>query len=256
MKNFQKLFSLVLLSLFSLSTLNSTTFSQTNSLPTGLDKDSTFEEIVDWLNKNSFPKAIIGIESDGNYNYESNDIPNNATTYFEEAVFASGFKLDNSGTCKRLDLTNDNIRLLSFGTKYPDHSEGSLQDFRKVKNDQKFFSGELRIPLENLSYKGGKKTRKLKSKNKTLIWYSSYSYESDFAGFFKGIGLIFNKDKTIKMIKDQMENGMQVRIRESGINNNSESLYASRLYFRFEDKTASENFDSAFRQLIKICSNK
>lgn len=256
MKNFKKLFSLVLLSLFSLSALNSTAFSQINSLPAGLDKDSTFEEIVDWLNKNSFPKAIVEIESNGNYNYESNDVPNNGTTYFEEAVFASGFKLNKGGTCKKLDLTNDHIRLLNFGTKYPDPSEGSLKNFRKENNDQKVFSGELRIPLKNLSYKGGKKTRKLKSKDKTLIWYSSYSYGADFGGFFKVIDLIFDKDKAIEMIKDQMENGMQVRIRESGINNNSESLYASRLYFRFEDKTASENFDSAFRQLIKICSDK
>ncbi len=256
MKNFQKLFSLVLLFLFSLATLNSTAFSQTNSLPAGLNKDSTFEEIVDWLNKNSFPKATVGMESDGNSNYGSDDIPNNATTYFEEAVFASGFKLDNGGTCKRLDLTNDYIRLLSFGTKYPDPSEGSLQDFRKINNDQKVFSGELRIPLERLSYKSGNKPKQLKSKDKASVWYSTYSYKSDFGGIFKGIGLIFNRDKAIDIIKDHFENGMQVRVKGADAAGDDESFYGSRLSFRFEDKAANENFDSAFRQLIKICSDK
>ena len=62
MKNFQKFISIILLTLFSFSTLSFTVFSQTKSLPNGLDKDSTFEEIVDWLNKNSFPKATVGME--------------------------------------------------------------------------------------------------------------------------------------------------------------------------------------------------
>ena len=139
--------------------------------------------------------------------------------------------------------------------KYPDPSDGSLSDFRKTDNNQKVFSGELRIPLERLSYKSGKKLRQLKSKDKASLWYSTYFYKSDFGGIFKGISLIFNKDKAIETIKDHLENGMQVRVKGPDTDGDDESFYGSRLSFRFEDKTASQEFDSAFRQLIKVCSD-
>ncbi len=252
MKKNQKLVSLISLTLVAFFTLSSVASAQTKSLPKGLDENSTFAEIVDWLNKNSFPKARIGMESDGNYNYESNDIPTNGTTYFEEAVFASGFRFNNGGTCQRLDLVNDNIRLIYFGTKYPDPSDGSLGDFRKTNNDQKVFSGELRIPLTELSYKDGKKTKKEKT-----FWYSKYAYKNNgFGEYFRTIGLIFDKDKMIEKIKAHQENGMQIRVNGSGTNGRDEAFYGSRIFFKFEDKTASEDFDSAFRRLIKVCGDK
>ncbi len=251
MKSFQKLLRVILTALCSFTILCSVAFSQTKTLPKGLNANSTFEEIVEWLNTNSFPKATIGMESGGNYSSDSEDIPNNSTTYFEEAYFASGFRSDTGGTCQRLDLTNDSMNLIYFATKYPDPSEGSLADFRKVKDDQKNFAGEIRIPLEELSYKDGKNTKKGKA-----FWHSKYRLKTGFGGFFKTAGLIFNRDKAIETIKEQQENGMQFRVRGTGTNGRDEAFYGSSLIFRFEDKAASENFDSAFRQLIKVCSKK
>lgn len=109
---------------------------------------SSLKEILNWLDTTSFPHACIGLESNA-AGLEPGETPTTATRYYEWAIFSKGFKLAKIDGCK-ITLRNNNVELIRFETKYPNPAEGSLDEFRKIQNNQSQFTGEFSVPLQKL----------------------------------------------------------------------------------------------------------
>lgn len=100
-------------------------------LPPPLSQRSSVSEIVEWLDKNSFGRARIGVK-DSYYPFRTGD--NRKYSGFD-FIFASGFKLVNADGCN-LTLRNDEARMIN--------RDGTPQ------------SVELFLPLARMSDRKGK----------------------------------------------------------------------------------------------------
>lgn len=145
-----KQYKLVTNTLFAIAmslSLNSLAFAQKISLPSDLTEKSSLEEILNWLDKTSLPQAHIGLEANIQ-EPKTDEIITTATRYYELAFFSKGFRLAKIDKC-RLTLRNDNVKLIGFSTKYPNPAEGSLDELRKIQNNQSQFTGEFLSRCKN-----------------------------------------------------------------------------------------------------------
>jgi hypothetical protein len=244
MKRFQLLFCALFL--FALTfTLNSAAFAQNKSLPAELSEKSSLAEILAWLDKTSFPYARIGM----NINVmEPNEdsIRTDVDRYSEWAFFAQGFKLVKSNGCK-ITLRNDDVKLISFATKYPNPAKGSFANFRKTANNQAKHSSDLLISLDKLSDKKGKApfqhTKKTDEANLLGTWRTEFKLKNKF------FLLPPSKEKMQSLM-----NELKIEINGSRQDGQNESMIGDTLTFTFDDKEMSEKFNAAFRLAIKQCS--
>lgn len=218
---------------------------QTKHLPGGLTADSSVEEILRWLDSTSLPLARIGLESTST-GPEPGEIPTNATTYHEWAIFGAGFRLKEIDRCKATFVVDD-VRLVSFSTKYPDPKKGSLLKFRALGSGGGKSPGELSVGLNRLkSNKSPFRHTKKPEKEQTLgIWRTEFILKSDF--FFL---------PTASKIKSLMENSPTMRVVGTGTDGSDEYMGGSELTFTFGDKDMSEQFFSAFSRAIELCKGK
>lgn len=244
MKTYKSLANALFLVVFSFS-LNSIIFAQKTALPLGLNEKSSLEEILNWLDKSSLPEARIGLEANAS-EPEANEIPTTASRYYESAIFSKGFKLAKIDGCK-MALRNDNVELIDFSTKYPNPSQGSLDDFRKIQNNQSQFTGEFSIPLQKLKANKApfRHTKKAGQAVSLGTWRTEFKRKSEFF-------LIPSKAK----MKSLMENLMEIEIIGVGQNGRNDSMDGDEITFTFDDKQASENFYAALSQAITICKDK
>lgn len=240
MKTFQSLFCALFLGVLSCAA-----FAQSRSLPAGLTEKSSLEEIINWLDKTSFAEARIGLISDAP-GLSADEIPTSVTRYAEDATFAKGFKLVKSEGC-RLVLRNEDIKLLEFGTKYPDSRLGSLANFRKAGSATSF-SGDLVISLDLLSKKGKvpfQHTKKTERADVFGLW------RTEFKGSDKISITKFNKwrvpNQEVKILKD-----FELKIKASRAGDD-ESMDGDKLTFTFDDKETSEKFFAVFSRAVDLC---
>lgn len=241
MKTFQLLICTLLLVALSLA-LNSAALAQKNSLPTELTEKSSLADVLNWLDKTSFDQARIGLEANAS-GVEPDETPTTAARYYEWAFFSKGFKLAGIDGC-RLTLRNENVKLIKFETKYPDPAKGSLDNFRKIQNNQTQFTGEFTIPLQKLKANKApfRYTEKSEAADLLGIWRTEFKWKPDFF-------LIPSKKK----LKSLLENQMKIKITGAGQDARNDSMTGDEITFTFDDKRMSESFYTAFSRAILLC---
>lgn len=216
-------------------------FAQNDSLPAELTEKSSLADVINWLDKMNFAQARVGLNA-GAPQVETGEVITSVTRYSEWAVFAPGFKLAKIEGC-RLILRNDDVKLLSFATKYPNSAEGSLDEFRKTGNGQSKYAGEFFIPLNKLkAAKAAYRPDKAKSPE---AWQTEFKFNS---------GRLFFP--TRKNMEKMLENQMKIEIIGAGEGGGNDSMTGGTLTFSFDDKQQSENFYAAFSRAITLCKDK
>ena len=206
--------------------LSSQTLAQNKpKLPSPLNASSSVSEIVDWLDKNSFSHTRIGLEFD------------DPEGLYGALDFSSGFRLVEADGC-RLTLRNDEIKILSGGTKSYDSNQMSLANFvfgeRRKLTPQ---SAILFIPLDKMRYGGGKEPYQYTKNAEKAKLFGTWRTEFKEKGFFRRF--VFQMEITA--------------VEDPGLKG---KLKAATLTFAFDDKEESERFNSALRQAIRLCTRK
>lgn len=225
--------------------LRSDTLAEDQPAPPQVQQFSSVAEIVESLNKTSFPKARIALNFEGAEKYldrrdKMEEMVINGSRLSEELIFSSGFTVDSLDGC-RLTLKNDDVKILSWTTKSYDRNLMSLAKFvlRPKKGQKKLTpqTGVLLIPLDKLSYKKGKPPHRYTKYSFEEKRFGTWRVDFEWSGFFKTsvvemqITAAEGKDLTGKMT-------------------------AQKLNFFFDDEKESDDFNVAFRQAIKLCSEK
>lgn len=225
--------------------LDSPAFAQTNNLPVELTEKSSLEEILNWLDKTGFAQARIGLEANAS-GTEPDEILTAHTSYYEQAFFSKGFKLAKIDGCK-ITLKNDDIKLISFETKYPNPAEGSLDKFRKIQSNQSQFAGEFFIPLQKLKANKApyRHTKKAEQADLLGTWRTEFKRKFEF--------FLIPSEKKLKLL---LENQMKIEIIGIGQDGRKDSMDGDEITFTFDDKQASENFYAAFNRAITLCKDK
>ena len=216
--------------------LSSQTLAQNKpKLPPALNASSSATEIVDWLDKNSFSHARIGLESDGP---NLNPFDSMEYTISEGLVFSSGFRLVKVDGC-HLTLRNDEVKVLSGWTNRTTSNEMSLANFvwggKKGEKKLTPHSAELFIPLDKMR-SGRKPYQYTKNPEQAKVlgtWRTKFKEKAFFLRF------VFQMEVTAA--EDSETKG---------------KMKAETLTFTFDDKEESETFNSAFRQAIRLCTRK
>ncbi len=226
------------------SILSSQTLAQTApKLPSQLNKGSTLSEVVDWLDKNSFSHARIGLESDGPESYTDSSDPMNSINLSlgqlsEALFFSSGFRLVKTDGCG-LTLRNDEVKILRWSTKSYDSNQMSFANFvfggKKGEKKLTAQSAVLFIPLNKMreSKKPYQYTKKAEEAKLLGTWRTKFKEKAFFLRFVFQMEITAAEDPELKG-----------------------KMRAETLTFTFDDKDESERFDAAFRQAIKLCSAK
>lgn len=206
-------------------------------------KQLSVAEIVESLNKTSFPKARIGLKYEGpedhlNGSDSMESMALNVSRLSEDLVFSSGFTVESFNGC-RLTLKNDDVKILNWGTSSYDRNRMSFAKFvlEPKKGEKKLTpqTGVLTIPLDKLSYKKGKPPHRYTKLEVVERRLGMWRVDFQWSGFFKlsivemEITAAEGKDLTGKMT-------------------------AQKLNFFFDDKKEGDDFNVAFRQAIKLCS--
>jgi hypothetical protein len=216
--------------------LSSQTLAQNKpKLPSPLNASSSVSEIVNWLDKNSFSHARIGLESDGP---NLDPMESMMFTISEGLVFSSGFKLVKVDGC-RLTLRNDEVKVLSGWTNRTDSNEMSLANFvwGGKKGEKKLTpqSAVLFIPLDKMRY-GKKPYQHTKNPEQAKLlgtWRTKFKEK----GFLKRF--VFQMEITA--------------VEDPGLKG---KMKAATLTFTFDDKEESQRFNAALRQAIGLCARK
>lgn len=201
------------------------------SLPPGLSQSSSLTEVLDWLNKNSFPLARVGLEReriDSSASFGDPDPP----TVHESAVLSQGFRLASVEGC-RLRLRNDDAKILSYGTSANDFNSGSLSLFRQRKPDQTPDPADLYIWLHRLRPEGDAPYLHTKNQEK---------------------GRAYGRWRTkFKAKRTRSSDIVVLEVPESQPGEVKDYMYSGKVSFTFDDLVSSEQFYRAFSRAIRLC---
>ena len=205
---------------------------------------SSVTEIIDDLNKTSFPHARVGLAWDGGESYrDSSDSMQSMNLMLsrrsESAFFAAGFTVERLDGC-RLKLKNEQLKILSWYTEAPAKHFMSLSKFvvegRKGEKILTPQSGVLIIPLDKVKYKDKSKPRFVKHEATAKL---IGAWQTDFkeSGFFK-------------------RSPFEMHVTAAEGPTLMSTMTAQTVIFAFDDKKESENFLVALRQAAQLCSGK
>jgi len=232
-----KLWSTGLLVIISMSFLSLDVRAQEKVLlPPALNESSSLSEILEWLDKNAFPHARVGLRT----RTSSSGAPRSfglarKSVSGGERIFSEGFHVTLVDGCQVL-LTNEQVTIVD--ARNPD--SGSFYRFITKKNGQRELTPQLAtvfVSLNRMSDKRGKSPHLLSNDRKygkSGGWWQA-NYEQH--GFFNK--RIFDAELTPAEPPQTKELG-----------------HFDYLTFTFESRDLAEQFDAAFRHAIKICSNK
>ena len=174
--------------------LSSETLAQSQStLPPQAKQDSSVSEIVGRLDKTSLSHARISLKFEGvGQSLDGGDLMQlrgpSLSRLSEDLFFSSGFRLVSVDGC-RLTLKNDQVKILSWGTSSNDRHLMSFANFlfEGKKGEKKLTprSAVLFIPLDKLSYKGGRKPYRYTKNPDTGKLLGTWRTEFKEKGFFR-----------------------------------------------------------------------
>ncbi len=223
--------------------LQTDTLAQSQPAPPQVQQLSSVEEIVESLNKTSFPKARIGLNFEGPENHldgsdSMESMALNVSRLSEELIFSSGFTVDSLNGC-RLTLKNDDVKILNWATSSYDRNRMSFAKFvlEPKKGEKKLTpqTGVLLIPLDKLSYRKGKPPHRYTKYSVVEKRLGTWRVDFQWSGFFK-----------MSVVE------MQITAAEG--KDLTGKMTAQKLNFFFDDKKEGDDFNVAFRQAIKLCS--
>jgi hypothetical protein len=204
-------------------------------LPPALNESSSLAETLEWLNKNAFPHARVGLKFRSRKGPKSRFGVPQVYHAGGERIFSEGFHVTLVNSCQVL-LTNEQVTIVD--ARNPE--SGGFYRFITQKNGQRELTPQLAtvfLSLDRMSDKRGKRPHLLTKDHKhgkSGGWWQA-SYEQH--GFFN------------KMIFDaELTPAEQPQTKELG--------HFDYLSFTFESRELAEQFDAAFRRAIKICANK
>jgi hypothetical protein len=191
--------------------------------PSNLPQRSSVVEIMDWLDKNIWPKARIGVRTSSLPRIDSDSFVLQQDEEPAHSLFyAQGFKLIKVDGCN-VTLRNDDTRLIA-------HSRFIIDN-----TPQQRYRAELYVPLDRLSVtKGRAPYRHTKDPQKSVLlgaWRTEFKSNQSREEGILTLFLAGHTEKTV--IWD-----------------------AETLTFTFDTKEESEQFDAAFRQAIRLCRKK
>ena len=196
-----------------------------------LNQSSSIEESLAWLDKTSFANARVGFDLGSPNSEESNRGPYGDGTPSAKVVFSQGFRLARLDGC-HLTLRNEAVSVFDFPGKGHKSNVASLLENRKGDT-----SGQLFMWLERLSYTKGRAPYRHTTNpdNAKLLgtWRTKFTYRGFFA-----------RDVFSMSISDPEHGRM------------SEVIKAGTMHFTFDDRVMSEQFNTAFRQAIRLCQGK
>jgi hypothetical protein len=207
----------------SISFLASETLAQKNlQLPPELSQSSSLSEILNWLDKNGFGAARVGLKSSD-----------------DSAVFSQRFRLIKTDGCY-LTLRNEDIKLLRFSTAaYPEEYQ-SLEVFRsKPDDDPTPYPAELYINLNRINPVRGK---------------GPHIHTKDPAKI-KLFGL-WRTEFMEKRGRSRIQDNLLLVVFDSPPEVGRDDMRGNSITFTFDSKDTSEKFNAAFRQAIKLCNTK
>jgi len=183
------------------------------------------KEIIDELNKDAFKNAIIGVVSKGT----ESDVEIFATPY-QKIYISKGFALEHNKDCS-LTLRNDKGLIVdSFLEDNPNY-ESTHSFFYTAQIQKSPLSFELIIPLNELSYKKGRKSYRLTTKPEKAAIYGTWR------------------------VKLKAKSGGLPIVLKAPRNGEKESIKGEILTFTFDDESLSREFDTSFRSAIKLCQS-
>ncbi len=205
-------------------------------LPPELSQSSSLSEIIEWLDKVSFPQARVGVNRSGDSAvYDIHGYQQESGTLAERFVFSPGFRLANLVGCN-LTLKNDNVKLLRYADNALFAIGGrGIHRFSDVGKAQTSYVAELSVPLDRMSDRKGKAT---------------YRHTSDP----KQAGLLGMWRTTFETKKNRRHVGISVF--PVGQTEKREYTNGEMLTFTFDSKDVSDKFNGAFRRAIKLCGEK
>jgi hypothetical protein len=220
----------LLLLVIAILTLSPTSLAQESAqLPGELNQNSKLREVLEWLDKTSFDKAIVTLH-DVYLDYSSATADDgtgmrilsaSALLGPNDAYFSRGFKLGNVPGCN-VTLRNDDVQALVPESDYP------TQDFAP-------YVAELYIPLHKLDAGKGKGPHRHTSNPDRARIIGTWRTEFRPRGFFN--------PKRVFGLAIFPPNRRELR----------EYLDSTTLSFTFDDKVTSEKFNAAFRLAIRFC---
>lgn len=216
------------------SSLLSEAVAQRNTLSPGLNEGSTVQEILQYLNRTSFPYARIGLHVAVTKSVASWD-PNVDDSYpAESLVFSPGFRLVSGADDCHILLRNEDVTVYDAGGK-----DVRPIGLRELTESQPPYAAEFSTWLETASYDGGKApflhTRNPEGAKLLGAWRTQF----ESRGFYKRS--IFGA--RVPALKREIIGGNQFETNDT-------------VAFMFDDRLAAERFDTAFRHLIKLCQQR
>jgi len=204
------------------SSLNSKTFAQQSSLPPELSQNSSVQEILDYLNRTSFPYARIG------WGVGEDD-------YYPMFV-SQGFSLVSGQDDCNLLLRNQHVTVYDAGWKKP-------FGVTSVSGAQPPYTADFSARLETVSYDGGKAPFLEIKDPERAKFFGAWGTELKSRGFFTRpvFGLKFPAFKIPGL---------------GAIIGGDEFEKITTVTFLFDDRQEAERFDSAFRRVIRLCQSR
>lgn len=203
--------------------------------PPALNENSSLAEIIDWLNKNAFPHARIGLKKRSHKGPKSRFGVPQSYELGSERFFSEGFHVKAVDGCQ-VELSNEHVTIVD--ARNPD--SGPFYKFTTQRKGNQKLTPQLAVvyvSLNRMSDRRGKKPHLLsndRKNGKSAGWWQA-NYEQH--GFFNK--LIFDAELT-------SVEGPQTK----------ELGHFDFLSFTFESRELAEQFNTAFRRAIKICTNK
>ena len=188
-------------------------------LPGELNQNSSVSEIVKWLDQTSFRNARIVLkDSWDDFTYRPPWLDNKPAE--NTFVFIQGFRVTNIDGCN-LMLRHDDAREVIKS---------------KVQNSSSHVTADLWVQLNRMSPNKGKRTHRYTTDREKVSLLGAWRTEFKYKGW---------SSKTIVGLTLSSAEWKEPQ-RFEGMN----------LAFTFDTEETSRNFDSAFRQAIRLCRSR
>jgi len=188
-------------------------------LPGDLNQNSSVAEILTWLDQTTFRNARVILKDswdDSTYRPPWDDSEPAKNTF----IFTQGFRITNIDGCN-LMLRNDDVRLVTKS---------------KVDDSTHRLVADIWVQLNRMSPNKGKRTHRYTTDREKVSLLGAWRTEFKYKGW---------SSKTIV--------GLTLSSAESKEPQRWEGM---NLAFTFDTEQTSRNFDSAFRQAIRLCRSR
>ncbi len=185
----------------------------------GLSQQANIVEVMNWLDQNGLVQARVGIRTSPQPERNDFGVLQQDAYPALSLFYSEGFKFIKIENCGVV-LRNDNTQLISHSKLVHDPAPGER------------LSAELFIPLNRLGIKKGKRPFR----------HTSDPDKAQLLGTWR-----------TEFKSDRSQDDVVLTLFAPGKTDKLRTWKAEALTFTFDSKDTSENFNTAFRQAIKIC---